>query len=124
MSDFSGYRILVVDDVPDNLHLIQTLLEIEGYEVETAENGKTALERVGASPPNLILLDVMMPDIDGYEVTKQIRQNRSLPYIPILLVSAHETLDTVKASDSEVDAFIRKPIDSDELLSSVKLFCW
>lgn len=71
----SAFYILVVDDLSDNLFLLQTSLEAEGYNVDTADNGSSALEKVEASPPDLILMDVMMPDMNGYEVTQQIRQN-------------------------------------------------
>ncbi len=64
-------QILVVDDSPDNVFLIQTILEEEGYEIATAENGVSALAHIELSPPDLILLDVMMPGMDGFEVTKQ-----------------------------------------------------
>ena len=63
------YRILVVDDVADNLFLLQTLLEVEGYKVDTANNGTQALAQIAAAPPDLVRLDVMMPDINGYVVT-------------------------------------------------------
>lgn len=115
-------RILVVDDVMDNLILLQTVLEAEGYNVELADNGKVALELVQFSPPDLILLDVMMPDMDGYEVTQRIRQNSGLPYIPIVLVTAHEELKAVEGQNLGAADFIRKPIDFDELLAKVKAF--
>ncbi|MEA5620784.1 response regulator, partial [Cronbergia sp. UHCC 0137] len=71
-------RILAVDDTRDNLILVKTILESEGYEIELAMEGKTALEKVNQSPPDLILLDVMMPGIDGYEVTRCIRNDPNL----------------------------------------------
>ncbi|MEH2271481.1 MAG: response regulator, partial [Nostoc sp.] len=66
------YRILAVDDTPDNLILVQTILESEGYEIDLASDGIKALRQIDQSPPDLILLDVMMPGIDGYEVTRRI----------------------------------------------------
>lgn len=113
-------RILVVDDVMDNLILLQTVLEAEGYNVELALDGKVALDKVQFSPPDLILLDVMMPDMDGYEVTQKIRQNPGLPYIPIVLVTAHEELKAVEGLNLGASNFLRKPIDFDELLATVK----
>lgn len=118
----SDYRILVVDDLFDNLVLLQTVLEAEGYQVELAENGQSALAKVEASPPDLILLDVMMPGMNGYEVTQQIRQNSELPYIPILLVTAHSEPKAVQGLTAGANDFIRKPIDFDELLARVGAF--
>ncbi len=74
----------------DNLFLTQTVLGAEGYEVEIADNGQLAIEKIESNPPDLILLDVMMPDRNGYEVTQRIRQNRNIPYVPILLVTAYD----------------------------------
>lgn len=116
------YRILVVDDLMDNLFLLQTVLEAEGYNVELADNGQAALTKVQTSPPDLILLDVMMPDMNGYEVTQQIRQNPEVPYIPILLVTAYDEPKAVEGLNSGANDFIRKPIDFDELLARVKAF--
>lgn len=122
MLDINNHRILVVDDLMDNLFLLQTLLETEGYQVETADNGKQALSKVWESPPDLILLDVMMPDMNGYEVTRQIRQNNALPFIPILLVTAHEDSNAIRGLDMGANDFVRKPIDFDELLARVRSF--
>ncbi|MBM0743381.1 hybrid sensor histidine kinase/response regulator [Phormidium sp. CLA17] len=114
-------NILVVDDSADNRFLIQTTLEYGGYEVALAENGKTALEKVEELLPDLILLDVMMPGMDGYEVTRRIRQDADhLPYIPILLITADERSSVVKGLDMGADDFIRKPVDVDELLARVR----
>jgi len=117
-------HILAVDDMPDNLFLIQTLLEGDGYQVSLAEDGESALNHVENNPPDLILLDVMMPDMDGYEVTRRIRQNSKLPYIPILLITAHRRSNIIEGLSAGANDFIRKPIDLDELLSRVRsLLC-
>lgn len=116
---FTG-TILVVDDSADNRFLVQTTLEYGGYEIALAENGKVALEKIDQLLPDLILLDVMMPEIDGYEVTRRIRQNVDLPYIPILLITADERSSVVKGLDMGADDFIRKPVDVDELLARVR----
>jgi CheY-like chemotaxis protein len=113
-------RILVVDDLPDNYVLLQTVLEDEGYQVEVADNGHAALERVIARPPDLILLDVMMPEMSGFEVTRRIRQNPSLPFIPILLVTGYNEPTPADGFDAGADGFIRKPIDFDELLNRIR----
>lgn len=122
MSASPCHRILVVDDLMDNLFLLQTVLEAEGYNVELADNGQAALTKVQSSPPDLILLDIMMPDMNGYEVTQRIRQNPGLPYIPILLVTAHEESKVIEGLNSGANDFIRKPIDFDELLARVSTF--
>ena len=117
---FTG-NVLVVDDSADNRFLVQTTLEYGGYEVALAENGKIALEKINQLQPDLILLDVMMPEMDGYEVTRRIRQNADLSsYIPILLITADERSSVVKGLDIGADDFIRKPVDVDELLARVR----
>lgn len=114
-------RILAVDDSPDNLFLVQTILEDKGYQVSLAENGRSALAQVEKLPPDLILLDVMMPGMDGYEVTRWIRQNQArLGFIPILLITAHQQSSVVEGLDAGADDFIRKPVDMDELLARVR----
>lgn len=115
-------HILVVDDSPDNLFLVQTILEEEGYKITLAEDGHVALEQIDLSPPDLVLLDVMMPGIDGFEVTKRIRENTKLPFMPILLITAFDPAQAsvVKGLDSGADDFIRKPVEVDELLARVR----
>ncbi|MBN3888268.1 MAG: hybrid sensor histidine kinase/response regulator [Nostoc sp. JL31] len=114
-------KILVVDDSPDNVFLIKTILEEEGYTISTAENGISALAELKASPCDLVLLDLMMPGMDGYEVTKHIRGEMKLPqYIPILLITAHDTPNVAHGLDLGADDFIRKPVTVDELLARVR----
>lgn len=120
MQCYPPHRILVVDDLEDNLFLVQTLLETEGYEVETADNGRSALAIIEAAPPDLVLLDVMMPGMNGYEVTRRIRQNQQLPFIPIMLITAYDQVDAIEGFTNGANDFIRKPIDFDELLTRVK----
>ncbi|OUL27983.1 hybrid sensor histidine kinase/response regulator [Nostoc sp. RF31YmG] len=113
-------NILVVDDVYDNLLLLETVLQEDDYEVILAQDSKTALAIVEQSPPDLILLDIMMPELDGYEFTRRIRQNQTLPYIPILLITAHIYSSVVEGLDAGADDFIRKPFDPDELNARVR----
>jgi two-component system, sensor histidine kinase and response regulator len=114
-------RILAVDDSPDNLFLIQTILEDKGYQISLAENGQSALAHIEKHPPDLILLDVMMPGMDGYEVTRRVRANQArLGFIPILLITAHQQSSVVEGLDAGADDFIRKPVDMDELLARVR----
>lgn len=114
------YRILAVDDTQDNLILVQAILESEGYEIDLASDGIKALRQIEQSPPDLILLDVMMPGIDGYEVTRRIRNNPAISYIPILLITAFHQSSVVEGLDAGADDFIRKPFDTDELLARVR----
>jgi CheY-like chemotaxis protein len=114
-------RILVVDDIPDNCFLLQTVLESEGYEVDVANNGRVALESIASHPPDLVLLDVMMPEMNGFEVTRRLRQNSDLPFIPILLVTGYSEPTPADGFDVGADGFIRKPIDFDDLLDKIRI---
>ncbi|WP_193198407.1 hybrid sensor histidine kinase/response regulator [Nostoc sp. MG11] len=120
VENFKIDRILAVDDTRDNLILVQTILESEGYEIDLVSDGMKALQQVEKSPPDLILLDVMMPGMDGYEVTRRIRNNPALAYIPILLITAFHESSVVEGLDAGADDFIRKPFDTDELLARVR----
>jgi two-component system cell cycle response regulator len=114
-------RILVVDDNPDNLEIISVRLSSRGFHIETATNGQEALERVRQAPPHLILLDVMMPLLDGYEVSRQIKNDEGLPYIPIILVTARDsTQDKVEGLDAGADDYLTKPINFPELEARVR----
>lgn len=112
--------ILVVDDYEDNLFLIQSILEDEGHSIILARNGFQALKQINQAPVDLILLDVMMPDMNGFEVTKKIRENKNLPFIPILLITAYDQASVVTGLDSGADDFIKKPVSIDELLARVR----
>ncbi len=111
-------RILVVDDVADNSFLLQVLLEDEGYQVEVADSGSAALAKIELAPPKLVLLDVMMPGMNGYEVARQIRENIELPFIPIVMVTGHDQITVSKSV--QVEGFLKKPIEFDQLLSQVQ----
>lgn len=113
-------KILAVDDAADNLFMIQTILSEEGYHVSINSNGLDAIASIEASPPDLILLDVMMPNVDGYEVTFRIRSNPQLPFIPILLVTADESTNIADGLDLGADDFVYKPIEVQELLARVR----
>ena len=113
-------KILVVDDVYDNLLVVEAILGEDGYEIILEEDSTKALTLVEESLPDLLLLDVMMPEIDGYELTRQIRQNSALSFIPILLVTAHDESNVVEGLDAGADDFIRKPVNPDELQARVR----
>ncbi|MTJ10710.1 hybrid sensor histidine kinase/response regulator [Anabaena sp. UHCC 0204] len=120
MSILKKDRILSVDDTKDNLILVRTILESEGYDIDSVSNGQAALEKVVEFPPDLIILDVMMPGINGYEVTRRIRNNPEINYIPILLLTAFHESSVVEGLDAGADDFIRKPFDTEELLARVR----
>lgn len=115
-----SYRILAVDDVADNLLLLKTILELEGYRVDTADSGTSALNQLRMSPPDLVLLDLMMPDMSGYDVTRHIRKDEKIGSIPILLVTAYADISASQRLGLGANGFIRKPIDVDELLDKVR----
>jgi two-component system cell cycle response regulator len=117
----AGTRILVVDDVPDNVEILHARLASRGYQVVTATNGEEALARVAEEPPHLILLDVMMPGMDGHEVARRIKSDESLPFIPIILVTAlTEADDVVQGLESGADDHISKPFNFRELEARVR----
>jgi diguanylate cyclase (GGDEF)-like protein len=114
-------RILVVDDVPDNVDILDARLSSRGYLVATATNGEEALASVAEQPPHLILLDVMMPGMDGREVARRIKEDDSLPFIPIILVTAlSEADDVVQGLESGADDYISKPYNFRELEARVR----
>lgn len=114
-------KLLVVDDSPDNLEVLSSRLRFRGYEVETATSGIGALEQVNRSHPDLILLDVMMPDLDGYEVTRRIKNDPQIPFTPIILVTARDsTQDKVAGLDAGADDYLTKPINFPELEARVR----
>ena len=114
-------RILVIDDLPENVFLLQDRLEYEGYEVLTACDGKSGIEKATAELPDLILLDVMMPDINGFEVCKKLVNDSKTSAIPIILVTAKiDAEDTKEGLDAGAYDYIKKPFNKVELLARVK----
>lgn len=115
----SGH-ILVVDDVEDNREVVRARLESQGFVVTTADDGEAALMAVAASPPDLILLDVMMPKLDGIETVKRLKADTSLPFIPVILLTAKtDSKDVVAGLDAGADEYLTKPIDHSALLARV-----
>jgi two-component system cell cycle response regulator len=114
-------RILVVDDNRDNVEIIATRLRFRGYLIDEASDGAQAIASVHANAPDLILLDVMLPDIDGYEISRRLKGDASLPFIPIILVTARDTTqDKVAGLDAGADDCLTKPINFPELEARVR----
>jgi adenylate cyclase len=113
--------ILVVDDVPDNVDILQMRLESQGYEVVTAADGVEALEKIRALLPDLVLLDVMMPKLDGIETVKRLKADASLPFIPVILVTAKaDASDVIAGLESGGDDYLTKPVDHAALSARVR----
>ena len=110
--------ILVVDDCQDNLFLMQLILENQGYQVEMANSGAEALHKLNCQRFDLVLLDLMMPKMNGYEVMKHIRNN-NLPFIPIFLVTANKYVSRKQAIAAGANGIIYKPIDINVLTSKI-----
>lgn len=115
-------KILAVDDEPINLKLLEAILVPEGYIVETTTSGQEALDMIKSIKPSLILLDVIMPGMDGYQVCEKIRADTSISYIPIIFLTAMQTSqkDVIHGLDIGGDDYIRKPFDTFELLSRIR----
>jgi two-component system phosphate regulon response regulator PhoB len=114
-------KILVVDDEPDALELIEVNLKGAGYDVFSAANGREALEKARATPPSLILLDVMLPEVDGLEVCKSLRRDSKTALIPIIMLTARAAeIDRVVGLELGADDYITKPFSPRELILRVK----
>ncbi len=115
------FKILVVDDLLDNLRLLANLLTEQGYTVKKAPDGAMALSNVPRFQPDLILLDIMMPEIDGYTVCQQLKASPETQDIPVVFLSALDlTFDKVKAFDVGAADYINKPFHPAEVLARVK----
>ncbi|MBO4634724.1 MAG: response regulator [Bacteroidales bacterium] len=118
--DFSMYNVLAVDDIPLNLLLVQKMLARYNFQIRTAANGQQALDAVAEKKPDLILLDLMMPGIDGYEVIRRLRESPKTADIRIVILSAlNSNEDVVKGFNLGANDYIVKPIIMEKLLSCV-----
>lgn len=116
------FQVLVVDDDPDKLNLLEVALGMEGYDVRTVSNGAEALAAVESYPPDLIITDVMMPEMDGYELARRIRRNPQTRFIPLILQTArrHDADDVRMGAEVGALGFITDPTDLDLLLARVR----
>jgi adenylate cyclase len=113
-------RVLVVDDTPENIRLLEAVLGPRGYTVDSASSGAEALERLAAEPPDLVLLDIVMPELDGYEVCRRIRASSQTAVLPVVMITASGDAEKVRALEAGADDFVMKPFDKAELLARVR----
>ncbi|MBR5404583.1 MAG: response regulator [Bacteroidales bacterium] len=118
--DYSAYNVLAVDDIPLNLLLVQKMLSRFNFKMRTAANGQQALDAVAQQKPDLILLDLMMPGIDGFEVIRRLRDDPETADIQIVILSAlNSNEDVIKGFNVGANDFIMKPIIMEKLLACV-----
>ncbi|HEY3218385.1 MAG TPA: response regulator, partial [Candidatus Limnocylindria bacterium] len=102
-------KVLAVDDTPENLRLIEALLVPQGYDVVTASSGRDALALLPTEKPDLLLLDIVMPEMNGYEVAKAIRADAAWRHVPVIMITATGGQDLVRALEAGADDFVSKP---------------
>ena len=120
MSSNGAGKILVVDDVPENVRLLEAVLIPRGYEVVSATNGAAALDLVASEKPDLILLDVVMPEMDGYAVCERLREDDDTAVLPVIMVTSSIGPEKTRAIEAGADDFIPKPFNHDELLVRIR----
>lgn len=114
-------RLLLIDDDPNLILLVKDYLEFRGYEVVTAENGREALEVLEQELPDMIICDVMMPEMDGYSFVRHLREDARTNWIPVLFLSAKgQTQDKVKGLTTGADVYMVKPFEPEELVAQVE----
>jgi len=114
-------KVLIVDDMKENVELMEAYLAVEPYDVICAYGGKEALQKVKEEEPDIVLLDVMMPEVNGYEVCKILKENPETQFIPVLMLTALSELeDRIKGIEAGADDFLTKPINRLELKTRVK----
>ena len=116
----SSGKLLVVDDAPENIQLLDAVFSPRGYAVLSASSGKDALTKATTEDPDLVLLDVLMPEMDGYEVCRRLREAPSTRLLPVIMITASGNQEKVRALEAGADDFIQKPFDQSELLARVQ----
>ena len=111
--------ILVVDDLPQNVRLLEAILAPRGYRVAVANSGREALDHLAAEPVDLVLLDILMPEMDGYAVCRALRADPATSFLPVVMITASGEQEKVAATEAGADDFIQKPFDQAELLARV-----
>ena len=112
--------ILVVDDLPQNVRLLEAVLSPKGFRVAKASSGEEALDVLSQEHPDLVLLDILMPGMDGYEVCRRIRQDPGTAFLPVIMMTASGEEQKLRAIESGADDFVNKPFDQAELLARVR----
>ncbi len=121
MIDYSKSRVMIIDDTPMNIRVLNDILKKNTIQVQAFVDGEMALEAINENPPDLILLDIMMPKINGYEICERIKSNQSLEDIPVVFISALSgSLDKIKAFEMGGADYITKPFQPDEVVARVK----
>ena len=116
-----GKKIFIADDEAGFVSTLRSRLEFEGFEVTTAPDGKEALEKIPDAKPDLILLDIMMPAMNGYQVCRELRENPDTQAIPILMLTAKsQESDKFWGKEAGANAYITKPFDMDELIKAIE----
>ncbi len=115
-----GATVLVVDDTPQNIRLLQAVLGGHGYTVVDAASGEEALAKVALAPPDIVLLDVQMSGMDGYEVCRTLRAEPATRFLPVVMVTSSDSADRLSAMEAGADDFVQKPFNQHELLVRVR----
>lgn len=120
MNDLSNWHVIIVDDEPDNIGVMQLVLEFHNASVHIAESGKRCLKIIETQTPSLLLVDIQMPEMTGYELLEKLREDKNLEHVPIIAVTAHAMRD----DDRQIllagfDGYIPKPINVTTLISEV-----
>jgi two-component system, cell cycle response regulator DivK len=116
-------KVLYIEDNFDNMTLVKRILEIEGYEVIGADSGRDGLAKALANKPDIIITDINLPDIDGYEITDTLKKRQDMAHIPVIAMTANVMKkDRENVLQAGCDGYISKPIDVDELPNQIEVF--